>query len=90
MFLWRNPRACSVLIVRKLAKLESIIEVRYVNPYMGDQGWVLEQPNKETGANTLHELYTQTDPKFTGKVTVPVLWDTQNKCIIIMSLWTSL
>ena len=76
------PWACTVLVVRKLAELESIIEVRYVNPYMGNKGWVLEKPNKETGAKTLHELYTQTNSTFTGKVTVPVLWDTQNKCIV--------
>lgn len=77
------PWAHRALIVRKLKKLEDVISVAVVDPIMGEQGWGFEE-NKDTvnQAKHLYEIYLIADPKYTGKVTVPVLWDKKNKTIV--------
>lgn len=72
-------RACPwchrVLIYRALKKLEGIVSVGYVEPLMLDEGWVFPQPDPLTGVSRVYELYQRADPHYTGRTTVPVLWD---------------
>jgi putative glutathione S-transferase len=72
-------RACPwchrTLIFRALKKLEDIIPVSYVEPLMLEQGWTFAEPDPLTGARRIYELYQRSDPQYTGRATVPVLWD---------------
>jgi putative glutathione S-transferase len=70
------PWAHRTLIFRKLKKLEEAIPVTVVQPVMGAQGWLLED------GTPLHTVYTRADPSYTGRVTVPVLWDDRTKTIV--------
>lgn len=81
------PWAHRTLIFRALKGLEGMIGVSVVNPLMGPEGWtfapgegVLADPVH--GASRLHELYCRADPGYTGRVTVPVLWDRQGQTIV--------
>ncbi|GGA96523.1 glutathione S-transferase family protein [Allosediminivita pacifica] len=74
------PWASRTLIARKLKVLEDLIPVTVVHPVLSDQGWQFGgYPGAEEdplfGATYMHELYTRADPHFTGRATVPVLWD---------------
>lgn len=74
------PWASRTLIARKLKGLEDLIPVTVVNPVLGAQGWSFGgYPGADQdplfGASHLHELYTRADASFTGRATVPVLWD---------------
>ncbi|HAF87619.1 MAG: glutathione-dependent reductase [Legionellaceae bacterium] len=75
------PWAHRALIFRRLKKLENHISLSIVSPYMLEDGWTFCQKEGSTGDKLhdfacLHEVYTAHDPHFTGRVTVPVLWDT--------------
>ncbi|EPC02305.1 glutathione S-transferase [Litchfieldella anticariensis FP35 = DSM 16096] len=74
------PWAHRTLILRKLKGLENLIGMSYVSPLMLDQGWTynLEEGSSGDPVNGVsfhHQLYTLTDPQYTGRVTVPILWD---------------
>lgn len=74
------PWASRTLIARKLKGLDALITVTVLNPTIGEQGWVFGgYPGAEEdplyGARYVHEIYTRADPHFTGRATVPVLWD---------------
>ncbi len=73
------PWAHRTLIVRALKKLETIIPVSITDPFMGDKGWTLKN-NKDI--KYLATLYIASDRNYTGKITVPVLWDSKQKKII--------
>ncbi|MGH0030740.1 MAG: glutathione S-transferase family protein [Myxococcota bacterium] len=81
------PWAHRTLIARRLKKLEGAISVAVVDPLMGEQGWVFGDspgatPDPILGARHLHEVYVKADPHYTGRVTVPVLWDLQRETIV--------
>mgnify|MGYP001074064217 CR=1 FL=1 len=81
------PWAHRTLIFRALKSLEDIIPVSIVHPYMLDKGWVFDDWKGETadslyGFNSLHQLYTRANPDYSGRVTVPVLWDTELETIV--------
>ncbi|MBL4889484.1 MAG: glutathione S-transferase family protein [Candidatus Lindowbacteria bacterium] len=81
------PWAHRTLIFRKLKGLEKIISLSVVHPFMGEEGWSFEEaegviPDSVNGAKYLHELYTRSDPTFTGRDTVPVLWDKNTSSIV--------
>jgi glutathionyl-hydroquinone reductase len=77
------PWAHRVLIYRALKKLEGLITGAYAVPGPRPHGWAFEDspafpdctPDRVNGFRYLHEAYTATDPRYTGKVTVPTLWD---------------
>lgn len=69
------PWAHRTLIVRKLKTLEEVISVSVVDPYMGAEGWTFPEPDPILGKTRLYEVYLAADPTYTGRVTVPVLWD---------------
>ncbi|RTM15348.1 MAG: glutathione S-transferase family protein [Bradyrhizobiaceae bacterium] len=81
------PWASRTLIARKLKQLEAVISVSVVEPNLTDEGWRFgDYPGSDrddvNGATYLHEIYTRADPHFTGRATVPVLWDKQRKTIV--------
>jgi putative glutathione S-transferase len=81
------PWAHRTLIFRMLKGLEDTISVSVVNAYMGPEGWTFKPgdgviPDTINGVSCLHEIYTLADPAYTGRVTVPVLWDKVRKTIV--------
>jgi len=81
------PWAHRTLIFRKLKGLETAISVSVVHWLMAENGWtfapgegVVSDPFG--GAQFLHEVYTRADPQYSGRVTVPVLWDGQTGTIV--------
>lgn len=81
------PWAHRTLIVRKLKKLEEAISISVVNPFMGDDGWTFEDapgtiPDTVNGARFLRDVYVKARPDYTGRVTVPILWDRQRQTIV--------
>jgi putative glutathione S-transferase len=74
------PWASRTLIGRKLKGLEDVISVSVVEPELTRQGWRFGDYRGATvdhvnGATHLHQIYTKADPTFTGRATVPMLWD---------------
>ncbi|TPV96629.1 MAG: glutathione S-transferase family protein [Myxococcales bacterium FL481] len=78
------PWAHRTLIVRALKGLEQAISVSAVDPVMLEQGWTFspQHPDPIGGAQRLYERYITADPTYTGRVTVPVLWDKQGNTIV--------
>jgi len=81
------PWASRALIARALKGLTEIIPVSIVDPRLTDQGWRFATFPGSTedplyGSTYLHELYTRSDASYTGRVTVPVLWDTKTETIV--------
>jgi putative glutathione S-transferase len=74
------PWAHRTLVVRVLKGLEDVISVSIVAPSPIAGGWVFTQP--EEGCRTLAELYELAQPGYTGRCTVPVLWDQQTRTIV--------
>lgn len=74
------PWASRALMARKLKGLEEAISVSVVEPALTDQGWRFgDYPGADrdtlNGATYMHELYSRADPHYTGRATIPVLWD---------------
>lgn len=81
------PWAHRTLILRTLKGLESAISVSVVDPYMGPDGWRFSDrpgctPDTVNGAALLREVYLKAMPDYTGRVTVPVLWDRETGRIV--------
>jgi glutathionyl-hydroquinone reductase len=78
------PWAHRTLIARAVKKLEAIVAVSIAEPVMSDQGWAFSEalPDHANGFAYLHELYSATRADYHGRVTVPVLWDTQTRTIV--------
>ncbi len=81
------PWAHRTLIFRKLKKLGKVISVTVVDPHMLEQGWLFSGDfdsdlDELNGHRFLHQLYTQMQADYSGRVTVPVLWDKQRKTIV--------
>lgn len=71
------PWAHRTLIARALLGLTDAITVSAVDPFMGDDGWHFGDgaPDAVNGARFLWQVYVAAKPDYTGRVTVPVLWD---------------
>ncbi len=77
------PWAHRTLIARALKGLEDAVSVSVVEPLMLDNGWELaDGADPLFGARFLHEIYTRAKPDYTGRVTVPVLWDKATGTIV--------
>ncbi|MEO7329126.1 MAG: glutathione S-transferase family protein [Minicystis sp.] len=81
------PWAHRTLIVRSLRGLDQAISVSAVHPFMGKDGWTFAEgpgviPDPIHGARFLHQIYTAARADYTGRVTVPVLWDKTRGTIV--------
>ncbi|QDK32146.1 glutathione S-transferase family protein [Sphingomonas sp. IC081] len=81
------PWAHRTLIVRALKGLEAMIDVSVVNWLMLERGWTFDPApgviaDSVNHAANLHEVYVKADPHYTGRVTVPILWDKQTGTIV--------
>lgn len=78
------PWAHRTLLVRALLGLEQAVGVGVVHSDMLDEGWVFRGDERDAlyGSRAMHELYTRSEPGYSGRVTVPVLWDRAQHCIV--------
>ncbi len=81
------PWAHRTLIFRRLKRLENLIGLSIVDPIMADQGWTFnDSPGSISdplfGARHMHEIYAQARPKYSGRASVPVLWDRESATIV--------
>jgi len=76
------PWAHRTLIFRQLKGLQQIIPVSIVHPHMLDQGWQFAEPEPLYGFTHVHQLYSKSDAGYSGRVTVPILWDKQQDSIV--------
>ena len=82
------PWAHRTLIFRKLKRLDDKISLTIVDPLMLSEGWTIDGtypgtlPDSVNGKTRLHEIYRLAKAEYTGRVTVPVLWDKTRKTIV--------
>ncbi|PPJ45956.1 glutathione S-transferase family protein [Rhizobium sp. KAs_5_22] len=81
------PWAHRTLIFRKLKGLEGLISLSIVDPLMLENGWEFHDRDGATvdhlfGSDFLYQIYLKADPAYSGRVTVPVLWDKQTGTIV--------
>jgi putative glutathione S-transferase len=76
------PWAHRTIIFRELLGLTEAISLSGMQPLNLEDGWVLATPGPVEGATRLYEVYQRADPRYSGRVTVPVLWDTQTRTIV--------
>lgn len=73
------PWAHRTLIARNIKKLQDYITLSVTDPYMGDKGWTFDNSHDP---KYLAVVYVASDKKYTGKITVPVLWDKKKRMIV--------
>ena len=81
------PWAHRTLIFRKLKGLEGMIGLSVVHWLMGDDGWTFADgpgviADSVNGADRLYQIYAKADPLYTGRVTVPALWDKERATLV--------
>ena len=81
------PWAHRTTIYRKLKGLEDMISLSVVHPFMGDKGWTFAEgagviADPIVNASYLYEVYVAAKPDYTGRVTVPILWDKKTNTIV--------
>ncbi|MDW6093258.1 glutathione S-transferase family protein [Vibrio rhizosphaerae] len=76
------PWAHRTLIFRQLKALNEHIDVTIVCPDMMSEGWTFGMPEPLFGHTRLYQVYTHAKPDYTGRVTVPVLWDKKTNTIV--------
>jgi putative glutathione S-transferase len=77
------PWATRTLIARKLKGLEQVISVSVVEPELDAEGWrFADGADPVNNARHLHQIYTAADSHYTGRATVPVLWDKASRTIV--------
>lgn len=82
------PWAHGAVLVRKLLGLEDVVTMDVVDPVREDDGWEFSPgeegctPDSIHGADYLREVYVAAEPRFTGRVTVPALWDREAETVV--------
>ncbi len=81
------PWASRTLIGRALKGLKDVLSVSIVEPVLTREGWAFgdfpgASRDEVNGATYMHEIYTKADPLYTGRATVPVLWDKTRQTIV--------
>jgi putative glutathione S-transferase len=81
------PWAHRTLVMRRRKGLEDVISLSIVHPLMLDHGWTFDEesdsiPDTVNGKSKLYEIYLLADPRYTGRVSVPVLWDKKRRTIV--------
>ena len=81
------PWAHRALIFRALKGLKEMISISVVHWYMADEGWTFQEgdgsvPDNINGSKLMHQVYTAAKSDYSGRVTVPVLWDKKTNTIV--------
>jgi glutathionyl-hydroquinone reductase len=81
------PWAHRTVIMRTLKGLEEVVSMSVVEPLYGPHGWRFgtspgTTPDIVNGASELAEIYLRADPRYSGRVSVPVLWDKERRTIV--------
>jgi glutathionyl-hydroquinone reductase len=76
------PWCHRTVIFHALKRLEEVVSISMVDPLMLEGGWRFTEPDPITGAQFVHQLYTLANPHYTGRVSVPVLWDKKTGTIV--------
>jgi glutathionyl-hydroquinone reductase len=81
------PWAHRTIIFRKLKALDSVVSLSIVSPNVGRDGWTFNKAEGSTGddiygKSKLSEIYLIANPKYSGRVSVPVLWDKKRRTIV--------
>jgi putative glutathione S-transferase len=81
------PWAHRTIIFRKLKGLENVVSMSIVSPDMLKEGWTFDKASGSTGdevngKSKLSEVYLLADPRYSGRVSVPVLWDKKRRTIV--------
>lgn len=83
---WNCPWAHRTLLVRAVLGLQDAISISIAKPRRTDQGWVFDPEgdyaDTELNAKAVHQVYTRQRPAYTGRITVPVLWDKDTRQIV--------
>ncbi len=83
---WNCPWAHRALLARMVLGLKEMISVAYARPRRTEQGWVYDADGEFAdpvlGVSAVHEVYARQRPGYTGRLTVPVLWDRQSQQIV--------
>lgn len=83
---WNCPWAHRALLTRAVMGLEDAISVSVARPRRTDQGWVYDADGEYSdgllGVHAIHEVYAHQTPAYTGRLTVPVLWDKHSGQIV--------
>lgn len=76
------PWAYRTILYRTLKHLQEVVSLSFTQPAAGPEGWTFGAPEPVLGATHMHDVYTAADPAFTGRCTVPVLWDLERRTIV--------
>jgi putative glutathione S-transferase len=76
------PWCHRTLLFRLLKRLEGVVSVSFVEPLMLENGWTFAAPDPLTGARYAYEIYRRADPRYTGRASVPILWDKETGTIV--------
>jgi putative glutathione S-transferase len=81
------PWAHRTMILRQLKRLQNVVSMSVTSWHMGENGWTFDRKEGSSGdavngAEKVSEIYLLADSKYTGRVTVPVLWDKKRKTIV--------
>lgn len=83
---WNCPWAHRALLTRALLGLEDVISTAFARPRRTDQGWVFDETgafsDSQLGVAAMHQVYARQVPGYTGRLTVPVLWDSETAQIV--------
>ena len=76
------PWAYRTILYRSIKNLSGLITMSYSRPAAGIEGWTFGEPEPLLGAVHMHQVYTADNSSFTGRCTVPVLWDKESNSIV--------
>ncbi|KAJ57459.1 glutathione S-transferase [Actibacterium mucosum KCTC 23349] len=83
---WNCPWAHRTLLARGILGLQDVISTSYAKPRRNEDGWIFDVDgpfaDPELGVSAMHHVYARQTPPYTGRVTVPVLWDRQTQRIV--------
>ncbi len=76
------PWCHRTLLLRTLKRLAGVVSVSFVEPLMLENGWTFAVSDPITGARFAYEIYQRADPHYTGRASVPILWDKHTRTIV--------
>ena len=83
---WNCPWAHRAMLTREILELQNAISMSYARPRRTDQGWVFDETGEysdpELGVSAIHQVYARQRPGYTGRCTMPVLWDRKTQQIV--------